>query len=471
MARRSPASLVGFGVPHQDAAGVPRAARVRARVPGRGAAAARRRIWQLVAGGRRDARRGRLVGRDRASCGRRRRGPYIGGSQNNSVLELIFGYNGFGRLTGNETGSVGGGARPARRHVGRDRLDAAVQRRVRRPGRRGCSRPRCSCSSPGSCCTGAAPAHRPHPRRAAAVGRLAGRHRRSCSASARASSTSTTRWPWRRRSARWSASARGTAVEAPRRIVAPACCCAATVAVTARGGACELLGRTPDWNPWLRPLVLIAGRRRRHRCCCAAARSCRRVRSRRSSAARRRRPRRAAAYSLSTARTAAHRRDRPPTAGRTAGGRRSAGAVAASVARPAAPPAGSAGGAHRRPVPAAAGTGAAPARRRRRRRRRRPAQRQHAERRAGRRCSRHDADGYTLGRGDGRRQQGRRLPARHRRAGHGDRRLQRHRPVADAGRVPASTSPTARSTTSSPAAASAAGRWRRQPSSARSRRG
>jgi 4-amino-4-deoxy-L-arabinose transferase-like glycosyltransferase len=34
--------------------------------------------------------------------------PYIGGSQTNSVLELIFGYNGFGRLTGNETGSVGG---------------------------------------------------------------------------------------------------------------------------------------------------------------------------------------------------------------------------------------------------------------------------------------------------------------------------------------------------------------------------
>jgi 4-amino-4-deoxy-L-arabinose transferase-like glycosyltransferase len=34
--------------------------------------------------------------------------PYIGGSQTNSLLELIFGYNGFGRLTGNETGSVGG---------------------------------------------------------------------------------------------------------------------------------------------------------------------------------------------------------------------------------------------------------------------------------------------------------------------------------------------------------------------------
>jgi 4-amino-4-deoxy-L-arabinose transferase-like glycosyltransferase len=34
--------------------------------------------------------------------------PYIGGSQNNSLWNLIFGYNGFGRITGNETGSVGG---------------------------------------------------------------------------------------------------------------------------------------------------------------------------------------------------------------------------------------------------------------------------------------------------------------------------------------------------------------------------
>ncbi len=35
--------------------------------------------------------------------------PYIGGSQDNSLWNVIFGYNGFGRLTGNETGSVGGG--------------------------------------------------------------------------------------------------------------------------------------------------------------------------------------------------------------------------------------------------------------------------------------------------------------------------------------------------------------------------
>ncbi|WP_328720655.1 glycosyltransferase family 39 protein [Streptomyces sp. NBC_00247] len=35
--------------------------------------------------------------------------PYIGGSQNNSFLELTFGYNGLGRISGEETGSVGGG--------------------------------------------------------------------------------------------------------------------------------------------------------------------------------------------------------------------------------------------------------------------------------------------------------------------------------------------------------------------------
>ena len=69
----------------------------------------RRRIWQLVAAA------GVLVvssawwlvivelipARDR---------PYIGGSQNNNVFNLIFGYNGFGRITGNETGSVTGNA-------------------------------------------------------------------------------------------------------------------------------------------------------------------------------------------------------------------------------------------------------------------------------------------------------------------------------------------------------------------------
>ncbi|WP_405134379.1 glycosyltransferase family 39 protein [Nocardia sp. NBC_01388] len=35
--------------------------------------------------------------------------PYFGGSQHNSILELTFGYNGLGRLNGDETGSTGGG--------------------------------------------------------------------------------------------------------------------------------------------------------------------------------------------------------------------------------------------------------------------------------------------------------------------------------------------------------------------------
>ena len=38
--------------------------------------------------------------------------PYIGGSSDNNILNLIFGYNGFGRITGNETGSVGGTGGP-----------------------------------------------------------------------------------------------------------------------------------------------------------------------------------------------------------------------------------------------------------------------------------------------------------------------------------------------------------------------
>ena len=44
--------------------------------------------------------------------------PYFGGSTNNSILQLAIGYNGLGRLTGNETGSIGfhggsGGGGPA----------------------------------------------------------------------------------------------------------------------------------------------------------------------------------------------------------------------------------------------------------------------------------------------------------------------------------------------------------------------
>lgn len=41
--------------------------------------------------------------------------PYIGGSQDNTIWNLMFGYNGFGRLTGDEAGSVGGGGQAGSR--------------------------------------------------------------------------------------------------------------------------------------------------------------------------------------------------------------------------------------------------------------------------------------------------------------------------------------------------------------------
>ncbi|MFE6282952.1 ArnT family glycosyltransferase [Streptomyces sp. NPDC057877] len=48
--------------------------------------------------------------------------PYIGGSQNNSFLELTFGYNGLGRINGEETGSVGGGQGGGWGETGWDRM-------------------------------------------------------------------------------------------------------------------------------------------------------------------------------------------------------------------------------------------------------------------------------------------------------------------------------------------------------------
>ncbi len=67
--------------------------------------------------------------------------PYIGGSQTNSVVELIFGYNGLGRITGNETGSVVPGGAGQRRSVGRDRPGTACSRRRGAARSPGCCRP------------------------------------------------------------------------------------------------------------------------------------------------------------------------------------------------------------------------------------------------------------------------------------------------------------------------------------------
>jgi 4-amino-4-deoxy-L-arabinose transferase-like glycosyltransferase len=70
----------------------------------------RRRLWQLIAGGAAllISAGWWVMAMVLIPASSR---PYVGGSQNNSILNLIFGYNGFGRLTGDETGSVGGAPR------------------------------------------------------------------------------------------------------------------------------------------------------------------------------------------------------------------------------------------------------------------------------------------------------------------------------------------------------------------------
>ena len=97
-------------LPRQGVAGVPRAARVRARVPARGTAASSRvassTSWCSALRPSPPGAGGSPMVQLWPASSR----PYIGGSQNNSFWNVLFGYNGFGRLTGNESGSVGGGA-------------------------------------------------------------------------------------------------------------------------------------------------------------------------------------------------------------------------------------------------------------------------------------------------------------------------------------------------------------------------
>jgi hypothetical protein len=71
--------------------------------------------------------------------------PYIGGSQDNSILELTLGYNGFGRLTGDEVRL--GRRRCGARHLGRDRDRPAAVRLEIGGQSAGCCPPRCCCSA------------------------------------------------------------------------------------------------------------------------------------------------------------------------------------------------------------------------------------------------------------------------------------------------------------------------------------
>jgi len=73
-----------------------------------GPARLRRRLWQLLAalGGVIAGAGWWIVIAQLTPAADR---PYFGGSTNNNILELALGYNGLGRLDGSETGSIGGG--------------------------------------------------------------------------------------------------------------------------------------------------------------------------------------------------------------------------------------------------------------------------------------------------------------------------------------------------------------------------
>ena len=91
------ATLVGFAFPDQDAPGVPRRAGVRPRLPrGRAGVAPAAHRATRDRGGTMVVASGWWVAIVQLTPAADR--PYIGGSQNNSILNLIFGYNGFGRL-------------------------------------------------------------------------------------------------------------------------------------------------------------------------------------------------------------------------------------------------------------------------------------------------------------------------------------------------------------------------------------
>ena len=122
-----------------------------------------KRLWQLLAGlAALVAAAGWWVAIDLLTPAADR--PYVGGSTDNNILQLTFGYNGLGRITGSESSAGGGGtaarlggARPGSAGarpgpaVPRPAAGAAGRCSAGRPGSPGCSSPTWAARSAGCC--------------------------------------------------------------------------------------------------------------------------------------------------------------------------------------------------------------------------------------------------------------------------------------------------------------------------------
>jgi 4-amino-4-deoxy-L-arabinose transferase-like glycosyltransferase len=86
-----------------------------------------KRLWQLLAGlAALVAAAGWWVAIDLLTPAAGR--PYVGGSTDNNILQLTFGYNGLGRITGSESSAGGGGGTAARLGEGAARLGEGAAR-------------------------------------------------------------------------------------------------------------------------------------------------------------------------------------------------------------------------------------------------------------------------------------------------------------------------------------------------------
>ena len=404
--------------------------------------------------------------------------PYIGGSQTNSVLDLVLGYNGLGRLTGDETGSVtGGGAGQGGSMWGATGWARMFDGEI--GGQIAWLIPAALLLLAGGLwLTWGRPAHRPSPRRLPALGRLAARDRAGVQLHAGDLPRVLHRGP-RACGRRARGHGRGRAVGAARRSSCRGCC-SRRRSRSRPGGRGGCWRAAPTGTPGSGPTVLVVGlvdrggpAARRPYVLTARGRRCGRGGGRR--------PGRAGGVRAEHRGDPADRIDRDGRSGglRRAGrswwsSRRACGwrptarrpawvasrVQAASAVRVASQGRRRAGraarwpGWHRRPGWRGRHGRAAPG--------------QHGERRArgaaaGRRVV------VPLGRSHGRRQQRGRLPAGLGGGGHADRRLQRQRPVARPSSSSRPTSLPATSTTSS--AVGGSGRTAAATPRARSRAG